>query len=169
MKCSQHERLGPFKEKLAGQPSYFNPNGKWFSMWPIVNLGTLKKKRQKYFWPTLVKKINLFCREPNTNRGQEEVPLKCLVTKKCAILRSSLENKASLWTHSVMEHTEQQGLEQLEHSRVQEEQAGRSHWEHVVLEPWFLWHTQQEAGAAAAPTREKPHGGESLGGKKKKV
>lgn len=58
-------------------------------------------------------------------------------------------------THSVMEHTEQHRLEQLEHSRVQEEQAGRSHWEHVVLDPWFLWHTQQEAGAAATPTTGK--------------
>lgn len=65
-------------------------------------------------------------------------------------------------THSVMEHTEQHRLEQLEHSRVQEEQAGRSHREHVVLDPWFLWHTQQEAGAAATPTQEKPHGPSSL-------
>lgn len=59
-----------------------------------------------------------------------------------------------MWTHSVMEHTEQQRLEQLEHCRVQEEQAGRSHWEHGVLDPWLLWHTQQPAGAAAPPTQE---------------
>lgn len=57
-----------------------------------------------------------------------------------------------------MEHTEQHRLEQLEHSRVQEGQAGRSHWEHIVFDPWFLWHTQQEAGAAAAPTQERGGG-----------
>lgn len=61
-----------------------------------------------------------------------------------------------------MEHTEQHRLEQLEHSRVQEEQAGRSHWEHIVFDPWFLWHTQQEAGAAAAPTQGTSHEGESF-------
>lgn len=43
-----------------------------------------------------------------------------------------------VWTHSVMEHTEQQRLEQLEHCRMQEEHAGRSHWEHGVLDPWLL-------------------------------
>ena len=51
-----------------------------------------------------------------------------------------------------MVQTEQQRPEQLEHCRVQEEQARRSHWEQGVLDPWIFWHTQQPVGATAGPT-----------------
>lgn len=54
-------------------------------------------------------------------------------------------------THSTTVHTEQQKLEQLEHCRVQEGQAWRSHWEHRLLLPWIFWHTQQPAGPAGTP------------------
>lgn len=53
--------------------------------------------------------------------------------------------------------TEQQRLEQLEHCRVQEEQACRSHWEHRVLDPWLFWHTQQPVGATGAPKNRPIH------------
>ena len=54
----------------------------------------------------------------------------------------------------MMEQTEQQRLEQLEHCRVQEEQASLSHWEHGVLDPLLFWHTQQPVEAADAPTQK---------------
>lgn len=57
-----------------------------------------------------------------------------------------------IFTHSVIVHTEQQRLEQLEHWRKHEEQARRSHWEHDVLDLWLFWHTQQHVGAAHTPT-----------------
>lgn len=41
-------------------------------------------------------------------------------------------------TYSVIVHTEQQRLEQLEHWRKHEEQARRSHWEHKVLDLWLF-------------------------------
>lgn len=58
----------------------------------------------------------------------------------------------SMRTYSVIVHTEQQRLEQLEHWRRHEGQARRSHWAHDVRDSWFFWHTQQHVGATDTPT-----------------
>lgn len=96
----------------------------------------------------------IWCRLLNSSYGCCWWPIN---TSRISTLKPSGETEEELLTYSMMVQTEQQKLEQLEHCRVQEEQARRSHWEHGVLDPWLFWQTQQPVWATVAPKTESRH------------